>query len=100
MWHSLPNNVGRGKKPYHGKKPKKGPHPSQNSRPKNGYAKKHKAKSTGAKNVARVKCYNYEKKGHLLGIVLSQPRYRFSLKLMNYISVPTHSLLTLFLNGL
>jgi len=53
----------RGKKPNCGKKPKKGPHPSQNSRPKGGYAKKHKANSTGAKDVARVKCYNCEKKG-------------------------------------
>ena len=53
----------RSKTPYRGKKPKKDPQPSQNSHSKCGYAKKHKAKSTGAKAMARVKCYNYGKKG-------------------------------------
>ena len=52
------------KKPYHGKKPKKGPRPPQNSRSNGDTAKKHKAKDNGAKDMARVKCYNCGKKGH------------------------------------
>ena len=54
----------RGRKPYSGKKPKKGPHPSQKSRSNGGTAKKHKAKGNGAKDMARVKCYNFGRKGH------------------------------------
>ena len=54
----------RGNRPYDGKKPRKGPHPSQDSSSKRCFAKKHKAKSTGAKDMARVKCYNCGKKGH------------------------------------
>jgi len=54
----------RGRKPYRGNKPKKGPHPSQNSRSNGGTAKKHKAKGNKAKGRARVKYYNYGKKGH------------------------------------
>jgi len=54
----------KGRKPYRGKKPKKGPRHPQNSRSNAGNAKKHKAKGKGAKDIARVKYYNYGKKGH------------------------------------
>ena len=54
----------RGKRPYHGKQPKKGPHPSQNSCSKGGFAKKHKGKGTGAKDIAHLKSYNCGKKGY------------------------------------
>ena len=57
----------KGKRHCPGKKPKKGPHPSQDSSSKCCFAKKqHKAKSTGAKDMARVKCYNYGKKRHFV----------------------------------
>ena len=46
------------------KKPKKGPHPPQNPCSNGGTAKKRKAKGNGAKDMARVKCYNCGKKGH------------------------------------
>ena len=62
-----PSNVAfapKGNMPYRGKKPKKGPCPPQNSRFKGGFAKKHKAKGTGEKNIACVKCYNCGKSGH------------------------------------
>lgn len=54
----------RNRKPYRGKKPKKGPRPPQNSRSNAGTAKKHKTKGNGAKDMARMKCYNCGKKGH------------------------------------
>jgi len=54
----------KGRKLYHGKKPKKGPRPPQNSHSNDRTARKHKTKGNKAKNVARVKCYNYGKKGH------------------------------------
>jgi len=54
----------KGRKPYCGKKPKKGPRLPQNSCFNCGTAKKHKAKGNGAKNMARVNCYNCGKKGH------------------------------------
>ena len=54
----------RGRKPYCSKKPKRGSHPPQNSCSNCGTPKKHKAKGNGAKDIARVKCYNCGKKGH------------------------------------
>jgi len=64
VWHSLPKDPPKCRKPCRGKKPKKGPCPPQNSRSNGGTAKKHKAKGNGAKDIARVKCYNCGKKGH------------------------------------
>ena len=48
----------RGKRPNLRKKPKKGPHPYRNSFSKVGSTRKHKAKGTGVKDMAHVKCYN------------------------------------------
>ena len=65
MYHSLPKGVvpPRGKKPYRGKKLKKGSHPSQNARPK-GVMPRRIRLSTGAKDIACMKCCDYRKKGH------------------------------------
>ena len=51
------------KRPFSGKQVKKGPCALQNSQPKNGIAKKQKAKANGAKNIVCVKYYNCGKKG-------------------------------------
>ena len=54
----------RGKRACRGKNPRKGPHSPQSSHSKVGSVKKQKAKGTGSKDMARVKCYNCGKKGH------------------------------------
>ena len=90
------------KRPLCGKQAKKVARALQNSRPKNGIAEKKKAMYNAEKNIASVKCYNYGKKGHFasLGIVPSSLRYLLPLKLLKYMCVPIHLLLTLLLNGL
>ena len=67
----------KGKRPFRGKQAKKGPCASQNSRPEKGIANKQKVKGNGDKNIACMKCYNYDRKGHMLEIVLSPARYPF-----------------------
>jgi len=90
----------KGRKPYRGKKPKKGPRPPQNSRSNGGTVNKHKAKGNRAEDMTRVKCYNCGKKGYFARDCPEPSSYLFLLKLLYYMFVPTHSLLTLFLNGL
>ena len=90
----------KGRKPYRVNKPKKEPRPPHNSRSNAGTAKKHKAKGNGVKDIARVKCYNCGKKGYFARDCPEPSSYLFLLKLLYYMFVPTHSLLTLFLNGL
>ena len=90
----------RGKHALHDKKPKKGPCLLQNSHSKGGSAKKHKVEGTGAKDIARVKCYNCGKKGNSTRDCPGAAKYLFPIKLINYMFFPMHSLLTLFINGL
>jgi len=93
-------NGSKDNKPYRSKKPKKGLCPPRNSCSKGSVAKNQKAKGNGEKGIARVKCYNYGKKGHYAQDYPKLAKVLISNKIPSCMFISIHLLLTIFLNRL